>query len=86
VRGLNQYVEESKPWELAKNKDEEHLREVLAYMVSSLLQIADLLLPFMPRTAAKITSTFGTGMLKPLPGSLFPKAEKTKTIQPNNSV
>jgi methionyl-tRNA synthetase len=78
VRGINQYVEESKPWELAKNKDEDHLREVLAYMVSSLLEIAALLQPFMPETAAKITATFSSGVLSPLPGPLFPKAEKPK--------
>ena len=42
VRGINQYIEEEKPWELAKDKDIEHLQEVLAYQVSSLLEIADL--------------------------------------------
>jgi methionyl-tRNA synthetase len=78
VRGLNQYIEESKPWELAKNKDEEHLREILSYMVGSLLQIAELLTPFMPETAIKIKGVFGSGMLNPLPGPLFPKAEKPK--------
>jgi len=78
VRGINQYVEETKPWELAKNKDDEHLREVLAYMVGSLLQVAELLVPFMPETAEKIKGVFGSGMLNPLPGPLFPKAEKPK--------
>jgi methionyl-tRNA synthetase len=78
VRGLNQYIEESKPWELAKNKDEEHLREVLAYMVGNLLQIADLLYSFMPGTSAKIKGFFGSGVLNPLPSPLFPKADKNK--------
>jgi methionyl-tRNA synthetase len=78
VRGLNQYIEESKPWELAKNKDEEHLREVLAYMVGNLLQIADLLYSFMPGTSAKIKGVFGSGVLNPLPSPLFPKADKNK--------
>lgn len=75
VKGLNQYIDESKPWEIAKTKDEEHLREVLAYLVSNLLEIAALLAPFMPDTAAKIQAVFGSGVLKPLPGSLFPKHE-----------
>jgi methionyl-tRNA synthetase len=78
VRGLNQYIEESKPWEMAKDKDEDHLREVLAYMVGNLLQIADLLVPFMPVTSAKIKGVFGSGMLNPLPAPMFPKAEKPK--------
>jgi methionyl-tRNA synthetase len=78
VRGINQYIEETKPWDLAKNKDEDHLREVLAYMVSSLLEIAQLLIPFMPETAEKIKNVFGSGVLNPLPGPMFPKAEKPK--------
>ena len=75
VKGLNQYIDQSKPWEIAKTKDEEHLREVLAYLVSNLLEIAVLLAPFMPDTAAKIQTLFASGILKPLPGSLFPKHE-----------
>jgi methionyl-tRNA synthetase len=81
VRGLNQYIEESKPWALAKDKDEEYLREVLAYMVGSLLQIAELLTPFMPDTSEKIKSVFGSGILNPLTGTLFPKDEKPKELK-----
>lgn len=73
VKGLNQYIDETKPWQIAKNQDETHLREVLAYMVASLLEIAALLAPFMPETTAKIQDVFATGVLKPLPSSLFPK-------------
>jgi methionyl-tRNA synthetase len=82
VKGLNQYIDETKPWQIAKAKDEEHLREVLAYAAASLLEIAALLNPFMPDTAAKIQAVFGTGVLKPLPGPLFPKKELPKTNQP----
>jgi methionyl-tRNA synthetase len=55
------------------------MREVLAYLAANLLEIADLLEPFMPATAAKIQEVFGTGMLKPLSGPLFPKQEAAKT-------
>jgi methionyl-tRNA synthetase len=78
VRGLNQYVDEEKPWEIAKAGDEDHLREVLAYQASCLLEIADLLTPFLPDTAAKIKAVFETGIVKPIEGTLFPKAEKPK--------
>lgn len=78
VKGLNQYIEETKPWELAKAGDPDHLREVLAYMAASLLEISDLLAPFMPETAAKIRAVFESGVLKPLPGPLFPKHEEPK--------
>jgi methionyl-tRNA synthetase len=75
VKGINQYIDEQKPWELAKLNDEDHLREVLAYVVSSLLEIGELLTPFMPQTADKILQTFGSGILKELKTSLFPKHE-----------
>jgi methionyl-tRNA synthetase len=75
VKGLNQYIDEEKPWQLAKAKEEEHLREVLAYMVSALLEVAELLVPFMPETAAKISQLFGSGLLKGTPAPLFPKHE-----------
>ena len=78
VRGLNQYIDETKPWQIAKEKDETHLREVLAYMAASLLEIAAMLAPFMPDTAAKIQDVFGSGVIKPLPTALFPKAETAK--------
>lgn len=78
VKGLNQYIDEQKPWVIAKTGDEEHLRETLAYMCGSLLEIAELLLPFMPATAEKINKTFSEGVIKPLPGSLFPKEEQTE--------
>jgi methionyl-tRNA synthetase len=75
VRGLNQYIDEEKPWEIAKQKDEEHLREVLAYQASNLLEIADLLMPFLPDTAAKIHAVFAEGIVRPTNGTLFPKHE-----------
>lgn len=75
VRGLNQYIDQEKPWELAKENDPDHLREVLAYQASSLLEIADLLEPFMPDTASKIKGVFSEGIVRPLEGTLFPKQD-----------
>jgi len=78
IRGLNQYIDETKPWAIAKEGDEDHLREVLAYQVSCLLQIAELLLPFLPETAEKIVAMFGEGVLRPSEGTLFPRREETQ--------
>ncbi|HEU4966289.1 MAG TPA: methionine--tRNA ligase [Candidatus Saccharimonadales bacterium] len=78
VRGLNQYIDEEKPWAIAKTGDADHLREVLAYQASCLIEIADLLEPFMPDTAAKIKGVFAEGILRPLSGTLFPKQEAPK--------
>lgn len=75
VRGLNQYIDQEKPWEIAKQDDADHLREVLAYLSSNILEIADLLEPFMPETAAKIQAVFDEGIVRPLDGTLFPKHE-----------
>jgi methionyl-tRNA synthetase len=77
VRQLNVYLEEVKPWELAKKpEDAEHLQEVLAYAAGSLQQIADLLWPFLPATAQTIRHIFEGGTVKPYQGVLFPKVFK----------
>jgi methionyl-tRNA synthetase len=76
VRGLNQYIDEEKPWALAKTEDTDHLRQVLAYQVSCLLEIAELLQPFMPESAAKIKALFAEGIVHPAASTLFPKTER----------
>lgn len=76
VRGLNQYIDEEKPWELNKKGDKEHLQEVLAYQTSCLLEIATLLQPFLPETALKIRHVFEDGVVRPIEGTLFPRKEK----------
>lgn len=78
VRGLNQYIDEEKPWEVAKTGDEDHLREVLAYQASALLEIADMLEPFMPDSATKIRNVFVEGIVRPTDGTLFPKTDTAK--------
>lgn len=78
VKSLNQYIETQKPWQIAKTKDDVHLREVLAYQVAYLLQIAKQLEPFMPDTASRIKEIFGKVIIKPLESSLFPKAIKSE--------
>ncbi len=75
VRGLNQYIDEEKPWVLAKEDDKEHLTEVLAYMCSCLIEIADLLKPLMPDTSEKIEHIFKEGVIRPLTTTLFPRLE-----------
>ena len=78
VRALNQYLEQVKPWEIAKKRDTDteaasHLAEVLAHAVSSLTQSADLLVPFMPDTAAAIHHAFENGVVASDIQPLFPK-------------
>ena len=78
VRGLNQYIDEEKPWVIAKDGDKEHLSEVLSYQVSSLLNIATLLVPFLPETATKIQAVFKNGSVHQSAKTLFPKHDQPK--------
>jgi len=78
VRALNQYLEAVKPWEVAKTKDTDpdaaqHLEEILQHAAGTLEQIADLLTPFLPSTAAAIHKIFSQGVITPYEGVLFPK-------------
>lgn len=79
VRGLNQYIDEEKPWLISKKGETEHLQEVLAYQVSCLLEIAELLQPFMPETALKIRHVFESGVIQQLETTLFPRKEEAPT-------
>lgn len=78
VRSLNQYIDRVKPWEVAKKREsdpeaEAHLSEILSYASSTLLQISDLLAPFLPETAKAIRQTFETGVVPDDFQPLFPK-------------
>jgi len=78
VRSLNQYIENVKPWEVAKGigKDPEaepHLSEILAHCAGALVQIGDLLTPFLPNAATRILEIFESGVVKLPEGVLFPK-------------
>lgn len=80
VRSLNQYLDSVKPWAVAKqighdNEAEAHLGEILAYSAATLLQVSDLLVPFMPDTAAKIRHTFESGVVPADTSVLFPRLE-----------
>lgn len=76
TKGLNLYIEEEKPWVVAKT-DAEHVDEILSYLVSNILRLADLLEPFMPDTAESIRTVFGGETLQPLDNPLFPKRDAT---------
>ena len=78
VRALNQYIEDVKPWAIAKQRDENpdaepHLAEVLSHAVGTLMEVADMLTPFMPSTSQAIRDTFGSGVVPSEIKPLFPK-------------
>jgi methionyl-tRNA synthetase len=69
-------IEVTKPWVIAGQGDLSHLKEVLAYSVSCLNEIAELLVPFLPDTAEKMTAMFKDGIIRMNDATLFPKKEK----------
>ncbi|MCL2173677.1 methionine--tRNA ligase [Candidatus Saccharibacteria bacterium] len=99
VQHLNRYIDEKKPWELAKKdtianthnpviestfpviarneetKQSSELEGVMSYLVAGLRLLGDVLTPFLPDTATKITEIFGGESITTAP-ILFPKIEK----------
>jgi methionyl-tRNA synthetase len=89
VRRLNRFVEESKPWELAKDEaDPERLDEVLYNLVEGLRVTTLLLVPYLPATSETLLAALaeeerGLAELGSRPGGqsvervapLFPKID-----------
>lgn len=65
VREANKYVDEHKPWELAKT-DETKFKEVMQNLLERVSVIASLLKPFLPSTSEKIETALQTGKVEPL--------------------
>ncbi|HRV75870.1 MAG: methionine--tRNA ligase [Candidatus Nomurabacteria bacterium] len=76
VDGVNKYLEQTKPWMLAKDEsNKEHVREILLTCVADLREVSALLAPFMPQTAEMINSVFGGSVLNPPQGPVFARVE-----------
>lgn len=71
ITTLDKYINEEQPWVLAKNQDP-RVKEVLAHSVDQLQEIAVLLDPLMPETAAAITKQFTAAQVMSQP-PLFPR-------------
>jgi len=59
VREDDKFIEDNKPWELAKNNQAKFI-EVMQKLVSDLYLISKLLIPFMPETSEKIKKALET--------------------------
>ena len=77
VRELNQYIERSAPWKVAKLDDEaerqQRLVEIFSTLVGGLLLVAKYLSPFLPETAETIHSVYGHDELPDTVPIMFPK-------------
>ncbi|MCK9379310.1 MAG: methionine--tRNA ligase [Candidatus Moranbacteria bacterium] len=64
VRDANKYIEDTKPWESAKDESrKEEFEKVMQKLVDDLGLIAELLTPFMPQTSEKIKKSLETKKL-----------------------
>ena len=65
VREANRYIEDNKPWELAKN-DQDAFGRVMQKLLNDLDMLANLLMPFLPETSEKIRQAIEMKKAEPL--------------------
>ena len=83
VRRLNRYVEETKPWELAKDEaDPERLDEVLYNLVEGLRVTTLLLLPYLPRTGERCSRRSARSRGRSPSSALAPAASRSSGSPP----
>lgn len=74
----NKYVEDTKPWNLAKENKTEELKSFIRLLVDIIRKVSDELIPFMPQTADSIREQLGKDTVKK-GAPLFPRIEHLKT-------
>lgn len=76
---INQYLEETKPWELAKDKEAHmtKIRSVLTIAAKSLLEVGEVLSIFLPEEGAQFVEILQEDIITKAP-SIFPKIELTE--------
>jgi methionyl-tRNA synthetase len=73
IAWANKFIDDTKPWELAKAGDTEKLTEVLARLYVIIKEVNIALEPFMPETSAKISEMLNADKLKAPEEPLFPR-------------
>ncbi|MDD4893694.1 MAG: methionine--tRNA ligase [Candidatus Omnitrophica bacterium] len=77
INMANKYVEETKPWNLAKENKTDELKSFIRLLVDVIREAAEHIYPFMPQTAESIKEQMGQDKInkgKPL----FPRIENPK--------
>lgn len=65
IRNANIYIEDNKPWELAKTNPD-NFKHAMRHLIGQLYVISALLSPFMPETSEKIKQALETKVAEPL--------------------
>jgi len=73
IQAINKSIDNSKPWEIAKNDNQEKLQSTMNNLVKDLLLTATLLEPFLPTTSQAIRDIFSSPQITPPAVPLFPK-------------
>ena len=74
VQAINKRIDDEKPWMLAKAGETKKLNTCLTSLIEDLLNVNQMLEPFLPGTAEKIDEVFkGQGEIVPPATPLFPK-------------
>jgi methionyl-tRNA synthetase len=79
INMANKYVEQTKPWNLAKEGKNEELKSFIGLLVETIREVAAQVYPFMPKTADAIIKQFGKDKVKK-GKPLFPRID---TKNPN---
>lgn len=74
INMANKYVEETKPWNLAKENKADELRAFIRLLTEVIREVAIAIVPFMPKTAASILEQVGEERVKK-GAPLFPRIE-----------
>ena len=73
IGGMNKYIDETKPWSLAKT-DLEKAKNILTELVFSLKYVCKWITPFMPETSKEMARRLQTGKIEKY-APLFPRIE-----------
>lgn len=73
----NKYVEETKPWNLAKEGKSDELKSFIRLLVDSLREVALVISPFLPQTSQSITEQLGQDVINKA-NPLFPRIDTKK--------
>lgn len=78
INMANKYVEDTKPWALAKDGKTDELKAFICLLIKVIKEVAQLLLPFMPATCTAIEEQLSKDRIKK--GSpLFPRIDNLTT-------
>ncbi len=74
----NKYIEETKPWNLAKQNKADELKAFIRLLVEVIREVTRYIEPFMPKTAQSIKEQIGQDKIKK-GNPLFPRIDSLKT-------